>query len=154
MRKVYDVPQTPPDNPEVEYYKELARLSEERARETRRIAALERARLEEALLEQEPTLKAFAGELERLSKNCESLRTKAERVKESSHRLKKELAVTKAQFKTLKRAQARIAGSRAHRLADAYVRHASGSSLLARTVRSVRPIVRVLNRIRRKVMSR
>jgi hypothetical protein len=54
MRKVYDVPQTPPDNPEVEYYKELARLSEERARETRRIAALERARLRRPFLNRSP----------------------------------------------------------------------------------------------------
>ena len=73
MHKMVDVPRTPSENPEVAYYKALAHRSEERARDIRRIATLERVRLEERLLEQEPTIKAYVAELERLRLNTSAL---------------------------------------------------------------------------------
>lgn len=163
MHKRSDVPRPQPENSEVEYYKTLAQLAEDRAREIRRIAALERARLEERLLQQEPTIKAYgetinayAEEQERLKLNEKRLResydhikVSFQREKDKSQRLKVELASTRAQLKALQKLQKTLAASRAHRLADASVRLATGHALFARTLRLVRPAARALNRIRR-----
>ncbi|MGF9763598.1 hypothetical protein AAII07_51595 [Microvirga sp. 0TCS3.31] len=156
MHIISDVPKTHPETHEVEYYKTLARLAEDRAWEIRRITALERARFEERLLEQEPTIKAYAEEQERLRITCENLRVDYEHLKalsqqmnDNAEHLKTELAATKAQLKTLHEAQETLGASRAHRLASAYVRLATGRSLFAQTLRLLRPAARVLNRIRR-----
>jgi hypothetical protein len=129
------MPQDGSGNAEVEYYKLLARLAEERAREVRRVAALERARFEERLLEQQPTIDAYAADLERLKTCYECLKAKSERLKDDNKRLKREAAEAKAEMGTVKRAQDRIAASRAHRLASGYVRIADGNSRLARILR-------------------
>jgi predicted ribosome quality control (RQC) complex YloA/Tae2 family protein len=155
MHKRSDVPQTPPESSEVEYYKALAQLSENRAREIRRIAALERSKLEQRLLEQEPTIKAYAEEQERLRlererlrENYERLKVSSERVKDNCQRLKMDLAATRVQLRELLKAQKTLSASRAHRLANAYVRLATERSLLARTLRLLRPVARALNRFR------
>ena len=148
MHKRSDVPQTPPESSEVEYYKALAQLSENRAREIRRIAALERARLEQRLLEQEPTIKACAEEQERLRENYERLKVSSERVKDNYQRLKMDLAATRVQLRELQKAQKTLSASRAHRLANAYMRLATERSLLARILRLLRPVARALNRFR------
>lgn len=149
MHKPCDDLRTSPENPELEHYKMLARVAEERAREIRRIAALERARLEERLLEleerlveQESILGIRAEELGRIRSSIERLRTNSDRAREDSRGLKRELAVTKAQLKSLKRAHDRIASSRAHRLAEAYVRYATGRSLLIRAFQLLRRVGR------------
>ncbi len=148
MHKRSDVPQTPPESSEVEYYKALAQLSENRAREIRRIAALERSKLEQRLLEQEPTIKACAEDRERLRENYERLKVSSERVKDNCQRLKMDLAATRVQLRELQKAQKTLSASRAHRLANAYVRLATERSLLARTLRLLRPVARALNRFR------
>lgn len=156
MHKRSDVPRTPSENSEIEYYKTLAQLSEDRAREIRRITALERAKLEQRLLEHEPTIKAYAEEQERLRVDQERLRESYDRLKASSQRvrdncqqLKAELASTKAQLKALQKAQKTLAASRVHRLANAYMRLATGQSLFARSLRPLRSAARTLNRVRR-----
>lgn len=162
MHKRSDVPRMQSESPEVEYYKTLAQLAEDRAREIRRIAALDRAKLEQRLLEQEPTIKAYAEEQERLRLDQERLRLDQERLRESYDRLKAssqrvkdncqklkaELASTRAQLKELRKVQKTLAASRAHRLANVYVRLATEHSLFARTLRVARPVARALNRIR------
>jgi predicted ribosome quality control (RQC) complex YloA/Tae2 family protein len=155
MHKRSDVPRAQPENPEVEYYKTVARLAEDRAREIRRIAALERARLEQRLLEQEPTIKAYAEEQERLRldrerlrENYERLKVSSERVKDNCQRLKMDLAATRVQLRELQKAQKTLSASRAHRLAKAYVRLATERSLIARTLWLLRPVARALNRFR------
>jgi chromosome segregation ATPase len=162
MHKRSDVPRTQPENSEVEYYKTLAQISEDRAREIRRIAALDRAKLEQRLLEQEPTIKAYAEEQgrlrvekerlkldqERLRESYDRLKASSQRMKDNSQRLEMELASTRAQLKALQKAQKTLAASRAHRLANTYVRLATGHSLFARTLRIARPVARALHRIR------
>ncbi|MBF9197508.1 hypothetical protein I2H36_15820 [Microvirga sp. BT290] len=148
MHKRSDIPRPQPENPEAEHYKMLARLAEDRAREIRRITALERARLEERLLEQEPTIRAYAEEQERLRGNYERLKASSQRLKDKSQQMKAELAATRMQLKALQKAQQTLDASRAHRLAAAYVRFASNSALSARILQVVRPVGRVLNRFR------
>ncbi|MFC1458789.1 hypothetical protein ACETIH_19235 [Microvirga arabica] len=148
MHKRSDLPRSQPENPEVEYYKVLAQLAEDRAREIRRIAALERARLEERLLEQEPTIRAYADEQERLRANYDRLKASSQRLKDNAQRLKMELASARAQLRALQKAQRALDASRAHRLANAYVRLATGHSLFARTLRLLRLAARALNRVR------
>jgi hypothetical protein len=83
MHKRSDVPRAQPENSEVEYYKTLARLAEDRAREIRRITALERAHLEKRLLEQEAAINAHAEERERLRDNYERLWASSQRSKDN-----------------------------------------------------------------------
>ena len=149
MHNIPDVPRSQPENPEVEYYKTLARLAEDRAREIRRITALERARLEERLLQQEPTIKAYAEAQERLRLNYERLKTSSQRLRDNAQQLKTELAATRTQLKAREKTQKTLDASRAHRLAAAYVRFASGPTMAARMLRLMRPVGRVLNRVRR-----
>ena len=153
MHKRLDVPRMPPESLEVEYYKSFARLSEERARDIRRIAALERTRLEERLREQEPTIRAHLAEVERLRSGYERLKAQSDQLKANNRQLKSELAAAKAEVKALKRAQDRIAASRAHRLAAAYVRQASGGSLVGRTLRLLRLCAQPLDQARRMLKS-
>ena len=147
MLETTKIPPVSPEHPEVEYYKALARLAEQRARDIRRVATLERNRLEERLSQQEPTIKAYAAEVERLGNDRDHLA-------ETSEQLRSALAAAEAQLSTLQQAQARIAGSRAHYLADVYVRYATGDSPFARVLRLLRPIARVLNRVRRWLRSK
>jgi chromosome segregation ATPase len=149
MQQSFDIQQEPSNNAEVEYYRSLARVSEERAREIRRIAALERARLEERLLEQRPSLDAYAAELELAREAYERIKKSRDHFKDKSEHLKSDLATAKAQLKALKRAQAKIAQSRAHRVAETYVRYAAGKSVFAVTLRLARSFARVLHRVRR-----
>lgn len=149
MHKACDVPQTPPEHPEVERYKTLARLAEERAREIRRIAALERARFEERLLEQERLIRTSANELGRLKEDHGRLRERFEGVRQKAERFRSDLSAAKAELRKLRRAQDRIVSSRAHRLATAYVRFASSGFIAARTSPLIRPVARILNRVRR-----
>jgi septal ring factor EnvC (AmiA/AmiB activator) len=153
MHKRSDVPRSQPESPEVEYYKALAQFAEDRAREIRRIAALERARLEERLLEQEPTIKAYAEEQERLRVSYDCLKASSQRLRDDTKRLKVELASTRAQLRAFQKAQRVLGASRAHRLANAYMRLATGDSLFARTLRLVRPAARALNQIRRALLT-
>lgn len=136
------MPQDGLGNAEVERYKMLAHLAEERSREIRRVAAMERAQLEERLLKQQPTIDAYAAELERLRATCERLRKRSER-----HRSK--LAETRAKLSALKEAQNRILSSRAHRLAAAYVHSVQGSSLRARILQKMRSALRHLRHLGR-----
>lgn len=148
MHKKSDVPRMQPENPEVEYYKTLAQLTEDRAREIRRIAALERATLEKRLLEHEPTIKAYAEEREHLRTEVKRLEASSQRLKDNAQRLKAELASTRAELRALQKAQKTLVASRAHRLAKAYVRFATGQSLFARTLQLFRPTARAVKRLR------
>ncbi|WP_201862152.1 hypothetical protein [Microvirga soli] len=143
-----------PENSEIEYYKTLAQLAEERAREIRRIASLERAALEMRLLQQEPTIKAYAEEQERLMGDIERLRASSQHLKDNAQRLNVKLASTRAQLRALQKAQKTLGTSRAYRLANAYVQLATGQSLVARTLQLLRPAARALNQIRRALSSK
>jgi len=132
MLKKSDIPRPVPENPEIEYYKSLARLAERRARDIRRIAAIDRERI--ARERGFPT-NPLAAEKEQLARTCA--------------RLREELQDARAQLDELRQVRDRIARSRAHRLADAYVRHAAGRSLSARILRLFRPVARGLNRVGR-----
>jgi chromosome segregation ATPase len=155
MHKRSDVPRMQPESSEIEYYKTLAQLAEDRAREIRRIAALERVALEKRLLEQKPKIKAYAEEQERLKLNqerltgdIERLKASSQHLKDDSQRLKVKLASTRAQLKALQKSQKTLDTSRAYRLANAYMQLATGQSLFARTLQLLRPVARALNRIR------
>jgi len=149
MQQKFEPAPEPSPDAQIQYYKSLAQLSEERAREIRRVAALERARLEARLLEQQPTLDAYAADLEWLRMQCERHKERSERFKERAERLKKELADTKARLKVLEQAQNRIAASRAHRIAEAYSRYVQTSSGPARALRWMRDVLLRLKHLRR-----
>lgn len=140
MHKKFDIPQAPSESEDIEYYKSLACLAEERARNIRRIAGLERTYLEERLSEQKLFVDAYAAESERIKQTYG-------RFKEKSDHLRNDLAEAKAQLKVLRRSQDSIAQSRAHQLAEVYVQHVNDKTLLGWSLRFVRPFARVLSRM-------
>jgi DNA repair exonuclease SbcCD ATPase subunit len=148
-----DAPRDPPDHPEVKHYKSLMRLAEERAREIRRVAALDRERLEERLREHETVFKFHVTELDSLRRQLKDAVDRLQHDQRHSADFEEELAATRIRSEMLGEFQGRIIRSRAHRLAEAYVRHAGGNSPFARAIRRLRPFARSLNRIRRALMS-
>ena len=113
------------------------------------------------LLQQEPTIKAYTEEQERLKLNqerlmgdIERLRASSQHLKDNAQRLNVKLASTRAQLRALQKAQKTLGTSRAYRLANAYVQLATGQSLVARTLQLLRPAARALNQIRRALSSK
>jgi hypothetical protein len=133
MLKKVDVPQTLSGSGDVEYYKSLARLAEQRARNIRRIAALDREKLEKHSAEREFSGNGYDPEKERLKRACA--------------RLQANLDSTGAELKKLRKIHSNMANSRAHRLADTYVRYATGDSLFAWVLQPVRAATYLLLRI-------
>lgn len=153
MHRMSDVPRDAPDHPEVEHYRSLMRLAEERAREIRRVAALDRERLEERLREHEPVVKFYETELDSLRRQLKDAVDRLQHDQKHSACLEEELVATRIRSGMLSEFHGRIIRSRAHRLAEAYVRHAGGNSPFAQAIRRLRPFARWLSRIRRALMS-
>ena len=101
MLKKSDIQPSPRGSEDLEYYKSLARLTERRARDIRRIAALEREQLEK-------------------------------------HTVERGVTMARAELEALRSAHATLATSRAHALADAYIRLATGNSVFATALQPLR----------------
>ncbi|MBD2748208.1 hypothetical protein IC232_16035 [Microvirga sp. BT688] len=118
MLKKSDIQPSPCGSEDLEYYKLLARLAEQRARDIRRIAALEREQLEK-----------FAAR--RGSKTA-------------SFQLQNDLNKARIELEEFRRTHAALAASRAHALADAYIRLATGNSVLARALQPLRRVAHIV----------
>jgi hypothetical protein len=118
MLKKSDIQPSPCGSEDLEYYKFLAHLAERRARDIRRIAALEREQLE----------KHAAG----IGSNT------------SSAQLQKDLKVVRAELEELRRTHTTLATSRAHALANAYIRLATGNSIFAKALQPLRFVARMM----------
>jgi hypothetical protein len=115
MLKKSDIHPLPSGSEDVEYYKSLARLAEQRARDIRRVAALEREQLEKDVGER-------GGKL-------------------ASSQLQSDLNRARAELKELRGMHATLATSRAHALAHAYIRVAGGNPVLAKALKPLRFLV-------------
>jgi hypothetical protein len=118
MLKKSDIQPSPYGSEDLEYYKSLAQLAEQRARDIRRIAALER---------------------EQLNKLAATRGTKT-----GSVQLQKDLNKAKIELEELRRTHATLATSRAHALADAYIRLATGKSVFARALQPLRLLAHMM----------
>jgi len=118
MLKKSDIQPSPCSPENLEYYKALARLAEQRARDIRRIAALEREQLEKHAAERG--------------------------AKTASTQLQNELNKARAALEELRRTHTTLETSRAHALADAYIRLATGNSIFARALQSLRLLARMV----------
>ena len=118
MLKKSDIPPSPCGSEDLEYYKSLARLAEQRARNIRRIAALEREQLDK--------LATTRG------------------AKTGSVQLQKDLNKARTELEELRRTHATLATSRAHALADAYIRFATGNSVFARALQPFRLLAHIM----------
>jgi hypothetical protein len=112
MLKKSDIQPSPCGSEDLEYYKSLARLAEQRARDIRRIAALEREQLDK--------LAARRG------------------TRTGSVQLQNDLNKARVELEELRSTHATLATSRAHALADAYIRLATGHSVFARALQPLR----------------
>jgi hypothetical protein len=112
MLKKSDIHPLPSGSEDVEYYKSLVHLAERRARDIRRIAALEREQLEKHGAERGTRM--------------------------ASARLQDDLNKARAELEEFRRAHAMLATSRVHALADAYIRLATGNSIFAKTLKPLR----------------
>ncbi|MEE1656579.1 hypothetical protein VB618_10245 [Microvirga sp. CF3062] len=107
MLKKSDIQPSPCGSEDLEYYKSLARLAERRARDIRRIAALEREQLEK-------------------------------------HAVDRGITMAKAELEELRRTHTILATSRAHALANAYIRLATGDSFFAKALQPLRLIAHMV----------
>ena len=118
MLKKSDIQPLPSSSEDLEYYKSLARLAEQRARDIRRIAALEREQLDK--------LAAKSG------------------TKTGSVQLRNDLNKARVELEELRRTHATLTTSRAHALADAYIRFATGDSVLAKALQPLRLLAHIV----------
>jgi len=118
MLKKSDIQPSPCGSEDLEYYKSLARLAEQRARDIRRIAALER---------------------EQLNKLAAKTGTKTGSIQSQN-----DLNKARIELEELRRTHATLATSRAHALADAYIRLATGDSVFAKALQPLRLLAHIL----------
>jgi len=118
MLKKSDIQPSPCGSEDIEYYKALARLAERRARDIRRIAALEREQLEKHAAER-------------------GTRT-------ASAQLQNDLIRAQVELEELRRTHTTLATSRAHALANAYIRLATGNSIFAKALQPLRFLARMV----------
>jgi hypothetical protein len=107
MLKKSDLQPSPYGSEDLEYYKALARLADRRARDIRRIAALEREQLEK-------------------------------------HAAERGSMMDRAELEELRRMHTTLATSRAHALANAYIRFATGNSAFAKALQPLRFIAHMM----------
>jgi hypothetical protein len=138
MLKKSDIQPSASGSEEVEYYKSLARLAERRARDIRRIAALERQQLEaRAAVEKEASSIPNAAE--------------GARLKAAHARLQNDLKMTKRELAALRKIHESLTDSRAHGLAAAYIELAAGDTFFAKVLRPVRILAHLLFPVKERV---